>query len=257
MATDSPPLRITSPADILAYIPHALGFGPVESLVMVTLSGRTIGATLRVDLPPPGDDPRAFAAGVCSYLCSDEGADATLMVLYTDEGWNAPATPPRRAMADALGQALAAVRMPLKDAWLVSATHWREYFCVDPDCCPWPGRPVTSIEESALSVELIFGGSSVSASAELAVDRALASAPPDRPCAKQSGTASAPTRAPAPGAGSRNLSSLQPLRHGMTTSPGPTPSNRKAGSRHCGLPPGEPYLKGDPGLGARPRLPRV
>ncbi|WP_461163205.1 DUF4192 family protein [Arthrobacter sp. R4-81] len=44
-------LTIKSPADLLSFIGHTLGFWPQESLVCLTLDTSHIGATLRVDLP--------------------------------------------------------------------------------------------------------------------------------------------------------------------------------------------------------------
>ena len=44
-------LRITGPEDILGFIPHSLGYWPENSLVAMTMQGKRLGATLRVDLP--------------------------------------------------------------------------------------------------------------------------------------------------------------------------------------------------------------
>jgi hypothetical protein len=56
-------LRITGPEDILGFIPHSLGYWPENSLVAMTLQGKRLGATLRVDLPLPGGGGAARAAG--------------------------------------------------------------------------------------------------------------------------------------------------------------------------------------------------
>jgi hypothetical protein len=45
------PLTIKTPADVLSFIGHTLGFWPPESLVCITLDANRVGATLRVDLP--------------------------------------------------------------------------------------------------------------------------------------------------------------------------------------------------------------
>ena len=45
------PLTIKTPADVLSFIGHTLGFWPHESLVCITLDANRVGATLRVDLP--------------------------------------------------------------------------------------------------------------------------------------------------------------------------------------------------------------
>lgn len=45
-------LSIKTPADVLSFVGHTLGFWPQESLVCITLDKNNIvGATLRVDLP--------------------------------------------------------------------------------------------------------------------------------------------------------------------------------------------------------------
>ena len=162
-------MRISTPADLLSYVPHLLGFLPVESLVVLTFSARRLGATLRVDLPRQGTDLRSFAGQVASYLRPGTGADSAVVVLYTDAGWTVPDRPPHGRMVRELGRSLEAAGVGLRDAWVVSSNAWRNYFCRDPRCCPLPGNPVADIADSRLSAELIYGGSSFSDSAETAV----------------------------------------------------------------------------------------
>ncbi|RKR13854.1 DUF4192 family protein [Arthrobacter oryzae] len=115
--TASDHLRITGPEDILGFIPHSLGYWPENSLVAMTMQGKRLGATLRVDLPDPegasgtcrngsgrgdpaagraravakrrpGSGPRdtfaGFARHVVSYLQADEAADGSLLAFFTD-----------------------------------------------------------------------------------------------------------------------------------------------------------------------------
>ena len=49
------PIRISSPADAISYMGHSLGYWPKESLVCVALEGKTLGPTLRVNLPGTTD----------------------------------------------------------------------------------------------------------------------------------------------------------------------------------------------------------
>ena len=82
-------LTITGPEDILGFIPHSLGYWPANSLVAMTMQGKRLGATLRVDLPDLDSDPGLlrFSRTVRDYLEADHDADGTLLVLFSEEGW--------------------------------------------------------------------------------------------------------------------------------------------------------------------------
>lgn len=170
---ESPSFAVTSPADILSYIPHALGFLPVESLVVLTTAGRRLGATLRVDLPSPGADSLAFGAGVLSFLQGDIDADGALLVVYTEEDWPRSVPPPRSTLVRDVEAVLEAAGLPVRGGWFVSPEVWRDYFCADEQCCPWPGQPLDAVVDSPLNAELIFGGSSFDISPSAAVLRAV------------------------------------------------------------------------------------
>src|SRR5689334_7049742 len=83
-------LSIHQPEDILGYIPHMLGYWPEDSLVAITMQGKVLGATLRVDLPALGSDDwlACFAGQIRDYLIADEAANGVLLAVYTDVGWN-------------------------------------------------------------------------------------------------------------------------------------------------------------------------
>lgn len=76
-------LRLGRPADLVAAVPVMLGFRPRESLVLVSTggpSGRRIGLTLRVDLPPP-PHVRDVVEHAVAALCSDDPAGAAVVVV--------------------------------------------------------------------------------------------------------------------------------------------------------------------------------
>ncbi len=171
---ESPSISVTSPVDILSYVPHALGFAPVESLVVLTTAGRRLGATLRVDLPLTASEPLAFADGVLSFLRGDSEADGVLLAVYTAEDWLPLTAPPRSALVLTIEATLEAAGLPVRAGWLVSGDTWRDYFCRDGECCPWPGQPLDAVVHSPLNAELIFGGSTFDASA---LDAVLRTAP--------------------------------------------------------------------------------
>lgn len=161
-------LRITGPEDILGFIPHSLGYWPAHSLVAMTLQGKRLGATLRVDLPGEGGSPgscgsaglAAFARSVSSYLEADEDADGSLLALFTETDGDGR---PWAELLTVLENALADAGMPVRDAWLVGAEYWRNAYCLDPSCCEPPGRPVEDIRNSRLNAEMVFRGSTVGA----------------------------------------------------------------------------------------------
>ncbi|TNB72886.1 DUF4192 family protein [Arthrobacter sp. BB-1] len=155
-------LTVRSPQDVLGFIPHSLGYWPSASLVAMTLQGKRLGATLRLDLPAPEvlAQPAAFARTVCAYLEADQHADGSLLALFTNNGW--------LAGPDGYGSLLAELQwtldhagMPVRDAWYVGSEYWRDAFCADPACCPFPGRPVQEIRDSTLNAEMVYRGSSV------------------------------------------------------------------------------------------------
>jgi len=152
-------LRITGPEDILGFIPHSLGYWPENSLVAMTLQGKRLGATLRVDLPVPGggsgrsDMLAGFARNVVAYLQADDAADGSLLAFFTDADADADTETDSagdgHAWADLLKElelALEAAGLPLRDAWIIGTEFWRNAHCSDPDCCGMPGRPVEQIE---------------------------------------------------------------------------------------------------------------
>jgi hypothetical protein len=159
-------LTVHCPEDILGFIPHSLGYWPADSLVAMTLHGKRLGATLRLDLPGPEvlADPRKFASTVRDYLRADRDADASLLVIFTNEdwmdGWLGPVQTYAGLMAS-LQATLGTAGMPVRDAWYVGDSYWRHACCTDESCCRRPGRPVSDIRDSRLNAEMVFRGSSV------------------------------------------------------------------------------------------------
>jgi hypothetical protein len=151
-------IRISRPADILGFIPHALGFAPRESFVFLTLRENTLGATLRVDAPLFGD-PVGFARAMMAYLAVDNQATSVLLAIYTDGSPAAATQRPFHDHVEAVIQELEIAGTPLKDAWLVTSEHWQNLLCdSDAGCCQ--PEPLESITDGQLNAELVFRGSS-------------------------------------------------------------------------------------------------
>lgn len=156
-------MTISRPEDILGFIPHALGYSPKESLVAMTMHGKSLGATLRVDLPADGSAHTLarYAQKIREYLEADDGADGVLLAFFTDEGWEQDDARPRLPLLDVLELALSRCGLEVRDAWIVGAGFWRNAYCTDDSCCPWPGRPASEILDSRLNAEMVYRGSSV------------------------------------------------------------------------------------------------
>ena len=158
-------LRISGPEDVLGFIPHSLGYWPAASLVALTMHGRRLGATLRLDLPAGKAlaSPATYARLVRGYLEADQDADGTLLAFFTggavpcDDG----AAERYEPLLAALDTALEEAGMPVRDAWYVGERHWRHASCMAGPCCPLPGRPLQEILDSSLNAEMVYRGSSV------------------------------------------------------------------------------------------------
>lgn len=142
-------LKATSTADILSFIPHALGRTPRNAFVFVTLQGKRLGATLRIDAPTT-TDPRSYATRVVHYLAADEKATEVLLAVYMDADEHPN---PHIGHLGAITRELALAAMPLKDAWIVTPTHWRGLLTETGN------QPVENITDSQLNAALIYTGS--------------------------------------------------------------------------------------------------
>ena len=142
-------LKATSTADILSFIPHALGFTPRNAFVLLTMQGHRLGATLRVDAPTTGE-PADYARRVVNYLAADEKATAALLAVYTDADEHPN---PYLGHLEAIKRELTLAEMPLKDAWLITPTHWRGLLT------DTGNQPLEAITDSQLNAALIFTGS--------------------------------------------------------------------------------------------------
>jgi hypothetical protein len=139
MPSSTPPVvRLRSPGEIAAAVPHLCGFQPTESLVAVSLRGdrHRIGLTLRVDLAAC---PDAAAGEVVARLAHD-GASAAVFAVYTAE----PGARPRESLVEALVDACTADGISVMEALHVHDGRWISYTCDHPGCCPVEGTVIAS-----------------------------------------------------------------------------------------------------------------
>lgn len=124
----TPPLRVTDPADLVAAVPALLGFRPRESLVLISLggpSGRRIGLTLRVDLPPPEpvEQVRAVAEHAAACLGADD-PDGAAVIVVCESGPDAVGAGVAAAAVDALEDHGVCVRAAVWVERVAAGARW-------------------------------------------------------------------------------------------------------------------------------------
>jgi len=159
-------LRVSEPQEILAFVPHRLGFRPRDSAVAVSLRPPrgTVGLVVRVDLPHLADrtDGPALARALVSFLDRDTARHA-ILVLYTDRdprGEDGPARSAARHFREAASAAFGEV-----DVWVVTPDGYLHLDCTDV-CCPPDGRPLRDLDATQVGATLVLAGSAVADSRE-------------------------------------------------------------------------------------------
>ncbi|MDJ0313201.1 DUF4192 family protein [Arthrobacter sp. H35-D1] len=155
-------ISVSAGEDLLAFIPHIVGYWPENSIVCIGMQGKRLRATMRLDLPPVDTvEPVCFAELAAVQLASDRDADGCLLAIFGPDEWEQGQDSPQAGIYHEFKAAFAAIGLPVRDGWYVGAEHWRSMECMDPRCCPWPGKGIASIKESYVNTEFIFRGSMV------------------------------------------------------------------------------------------------
>ncbi len=131
-------LRLSSPEQVLAAVPYLLGFTPTHSLVVLSLRGKQIGLTMRLDLDTPPPELRRV---VVNRLHADGATTAVLIVFDPDDG-GGPGAKPGSRLARPLIRALRREGVGVKDALVVASGRFWSYLCDEPRCCPPNGRAI-------------------------------------------------------------------------------------------------------------------
>lgn len=154
-------VRMSDIRELLALVPHRLGFRPQDSAVAVSLRsprGR-VGLVVRVDLSHLADTQEGpgLARRLVAYLGRDD-ASRCVLVLYTEDDPRDRSGAAYRAAAHFRDTAEPALDdVPV---WVVSSTGYLSLGCED-DCCPPGGRPLIDLDSTQVGAELVLAGSAV------------------------------------------------------------------------------------------------
>ncbi|MFY9808371.1 MAG: DUF4192 domain-containing protein [Pseudonocardiaceae bacterium] len=136
-------IRLSDSSELIAAVPHLLGFHPRDSVVLLALHRKNLGLTLRADLVD-NDQAAVLAEQLLVPIARQRPTGVALIVIG---GAGAPdGDLPHRALVDALDDVLTGAGLPVVHAaWTAetaSGAPWRCYD--DPLCAGTVADPMTS-----------------------------------------------------------------------------------------------------------------
>ena len=131
-------IRLSDPAELIAAVPHLLGFHPQDSVVLLGLHGKRLGLTLRADLVDAEQAP-LLAEQMLWPMARQQTTGVALVVVGGEI--TAQGELPHRALVDIFDGALGRVGLPLvRAAWTAATAAGAPWCCYDePD---WAGTIV-------------------------------------------------------------------------------------------------------------------
>jgi Domain of unknown function (DUF4192) len=148
-----PRVRISSAADVLAIVPHLLGFHPADSMVVIG-AGRPrdrIDLAFRYDLPDPPNAGQA--ADIAAHALSVLSRRRLRTVIGIGYGAGRLVTP----VADALAAGLRQAGLRLCELMRVDGGRYWSYICHNPACCPAEGVPFDVRAHPAAAAMIVAG----------------------------------------------------------------------------------------------------
>lgn len=142
MSTDT--ITLSSPASLVASLPHIIGFTPTDSVIIVWLKEGRLLVTQRADL----EDALGDVEGMLGPIRKHE-PDEAIIVVWSDHMTT------QAEVADLVAQTTAMSH--LRDALWVCNGRWGSINCTDDSCCPVGGR---LIDDVSAPVELVLDGRS-------------------------------------------------------------------------------------------------
>lgn len=155
----APLVRMRDPGELLAGLPFLMGFHPRDSLIVVAFggpSGRRIGLTQRIDLPPPEHAVAVCAALAGNVLTARPHAAAVLLVGAGPP--EAVAAPPRAELVEAATAAIEDAGVPVRmRTWAASTAAGAPWACYDECGCRGllPGPDATPLAATAVAAGVV------------------------------------------------------------------------------------------------------
>jgi Domain of unknown function (DUF4192) len=155
----NPHITLIQPSELLASVPHLLGFHPVDSLVVVGLRGSpetTISVVLRSDLPPPSD-VRALAEYLLVPLTQYNATAAVMIVVGGIEEVPDGDLPQRELLARCESVLIDGGFPVVHQLWTPDTSGGRRWHCYDEFNCSdiLPDPATTELATSASDADLV------------------------------------------------------------------------------------------------------
>jgi Domain of unknown function (DUF4192) len=136
-AVPSDRLHAGTPSELLAVVPHLLGFQPESSLVIIGIEqpGGKVKVTLRYDLPDPADTSQAEDIGEpAAAVLQSQRIPAAVAVGYGPDSLIRP-------VVIAFTEAALDAGIELRESLRADGGRYWSYTCRDEACCPAEGTP--------------------------------------------------------------------------------------------------------------------
>lgn len=157
-------IRLSDPSELIAAVPHLLGFHPRESVVLLALHGTRLGLSLRADLV---DDDQALllAEQLVQPIARHRPTGVALVVVGGKPGPGGE--PPHRAVVSAVTSALAGTGLPVVHAaWTAETVRGALWRCYDDPSCA--GRVVDPASSPLAAATVAAGAVTFSSREEMA-----------------------------------------------------------------------------------------
>ena len=160
-------MNIQTPRQLIAAIPHLVGFHPDNSLVLVAFDDDEISSFVRIDLPTI----EGFAFPEILQKVAGTLDNPHLVAIAYVEAAEFEASPKEVTTAvSAFSRYCEDRSWPVLDLLLVTDSTWRSLMCTDDTCCPRSGHQLTDAIPTT-EVEFVVSGSSPFESRETLAER--------------------------------------------------------------------------------------
>lgn len=151
------PLSLSSCEDILAYVPHALGFHPRDSAVLLLIEENHLEATLRVDLPAESNeaDQQGWVRQVLRLLERLPHIQGVAVVIYASDAADGESGIPCASLIARLEAALEAGPISLRHSWCRQGNQVWDY--ADP--AAGPAAELGSLATNETNLSMVLAGS--------------------------------------------------------------------------------------------------